>query len=149
MTKMKHENEIAGVIYPLNKNNFGILKERKDPVYVKFLTRTNSKKPTKLHQGHLLFFYLSGENKSIVGYSKIKEVFFKTPSEIKHNYINRIQMEEEQFNSYILYRETKPLLLLGLDEIIGLKKEIPLDHPLTMTGQYIFLNEMKFLLGVK
>ena len=77
------EHKIIGAIYPLKKTNFDMLKKRRKPAYIKFLTHTNSRKPTKLHRGHFLLFYLSGGKKSIVGYSKIKEVLFKTPLDIK------------------------------------------------------------------
>lgn len=102
---MKKEDKICGVIYPLKLNNYHLLKQRKKPIYIKFLTHSNSKHPTKLQRGHHILFYLSKGSKLIVGYSEITDVLFKTPFEVRKNYIDKIQMSEEEFDSYTKNRE--------------------------------------------
>lgn len=145
---MNEDEEIVGIIYPVMQNNFDILKERKNPAYVKFITHVKSKNPTRLRKGHYLLFYLSRKDKSIIGYAKINAVSFKTAFEINDKYLNRIQMEQKEFDGYILDRESKQLLFLELEEIIVLDKPMPVDYPITMAGQYVSINEMKRLLGV-
>ena len=144
---MQDRNEIVGVIYSLRKNNFDILQKRENPIYVKFIAHTTSKNPTRLNKGHFLLLYLSRRNNSISGYAKINKVSFKTPSDIKQNYIERIQMKKEEFDRYIIGRESKPLLFLELKEIVKIKKNITINHRMTMAGKYITNNEMKLLLG--
>ncbi len=139
---MKNECEISGIIYPLNENNYNNLKKREKPIYVKFLTHTNSKNPTKLQKGHYLLFYISNSTKSVAGYSQIVDILFKLPIEIKKNFINQIQMDKNEFTSYIKDREAKPLIILVLNKIIDLKKEKHVSYPITMTGKYLLTNEL-------
>jgi len=134
--------EIGGIIYPLNDHNFNILKKREKPVYVKYPSRAG-KHPTKLKQGHLLFFYLSRKDKSIIGYSKIKEVSIKTPQEVLQHYTRSMQMNDDEFNKYTIKRKDKKLLVLMLDDIVELEKNITIDYPITMAGKYISTDEMK------
>ena len=140
---MEQENKIGGVIYPLNENNYVLLKQRKKPIFIKFLPHSNSKNPTKLCPGNYLLFYLSKQNKSIIGYSKINDIFFKTPTEINQQYIDEIQMDKIEFERYVKNRENKPLMVLILDRIIDFKKKISIDYPITMTGKYISKDELK------
>jgi hypothetical protein len=86
---------------------------------------------------------LSGGSKSIIGYSKIINVLFKTSSEVKQYYINRIQMGKEDFDNYIKNRESKALLLLELENIVEFKKMISVDFPMTMAGKYMQLDKIK------
>ncbi len=143
---MEDHNKIAGAIYPLRKNNFDILQKRENPIYVKFIAHTTSKNPTRLSKGHYLLLYLSRRDNTINGYAKIHKVSFKTPLDIKQNYINRIQMKKAEFDRYIIGRESKPLLFLELEKIVKLKKNITFNQRITMAGQYISTKEMKRLL---
>ena len=129
------------------QSNYDILKERKDPVYVKYITHSRSKNPTKLQKGHFLLLYISKKNKSIVGYAKIKDVSLKMPAEIKQNYLNRIQMQREEFNEYILDRDSKGLIFLELEEIVELEKPVLVGYPITMAGRYVSIEEKKRLVG--
>ena len=114
-----------------------MLKQRQSPIYVKFLPHSNPKNPTKLQKGHYLLFYISNSSKSIAGYSQIVDILFKSPIEIKQNFITHIQMDETEFTNYIEERENKPMIMLFLRNIIELKKEIPIGYPITMTGKYL------------
>jgi hypothetical protein len=139
---------ISGVIYPLRRNNYLLLKNRCNPIFIKYLTHTYSKRPIKIVKGNILFLYLSCENKSIVGYSKIIDVFFKKPLEIKNNFINNIQMKKNEFEKYIIGRDNKPLLCLKLDKIIEFHNEVNSEYKITMTGKYLNQNDINNLLDI-
>jgi len=141
------ETETIGIIYPIMQNNFDLLLERKNPVYVKYITHVKSKHPTRLNPGHFLLLYLSRKDKEIIGYARIENIRFLKPNEIKQHYVNRIQMDKEEFNGYILDRNEKQLICLELEKII--KKQIPVkvDNPITMAGKYVDTIELKSLLG--
>lgn len=139
--------DIVGVIYSLRDHNYDLLKKRKSPVYIKYIPYAYSKKPTKLCKGHSLFFYISGKEKTIFGYSKIKEVTFCLPAEIKRNYMDRIQMTDKEFSKYVLQRDSKSLLTLELDDIIDLQDKVRVPYPITMGGKYVSLDDVKNLLG--
>ena len=94
---MEYNNEIAGIIYPLTQSNLDRLLTQKNPIYIKFLTSAVPTS-TRLHKGHHLFLYLSKMSKSIEFYSKIKNISFKLPLEIKKNNINNIQMDETELD---------------------------------------------------
>jgi hypothetical protein len=141
---MIKESDIAGVIYPLNKSNFILLQHRKNPMYVKYIIHTNSKKPTTLVKGNFLFFYISKANKSIVGYSKINEITFKNYMEIKKDFIENIQMRQEDFDKYSFKRENKPLICLKLDTIIEFNQAVTINFPMTMTGKYVTKDKINF-----
>ncbi|MDO9538173.1 MAG: DUF365 domain-containing protein, partial [Thermoplasmata archaeon] len=134
---MKLNTEIAGIIYPIMQNNFTILMTRTNPVYVKFITHTKSKKPTKLQKENYLLFYLSKNDKSIIGYSKIQKISFEQPHDILNNFINRIQMNECEFSAYIQGRKSKQLIVLELEKIYKLKKRVIISFPMTMAGRYV------------
>lgn len=146
---MNNSNEISGVIYPLMRKNFNLLRKKRNPIYIKYITHTASKYPTRLIKGNFLLFYLSGENKSVVGYSKIIDIGFDLPSFVKEHFLDRIQMKEQEFDNYIKYRETKPLLILQLDEIKELSKSVVLPFSITMTGKYIYESDIKKITDVK
>jgi hypothetical protein len=141
------KNDVAGIIYTLKEHNYYYMKKRKSPVYIKYTPHADSKNPTKLDSGHILFFYISGKEKSIIGYSKINDISFHLPKEIKQNYIDRIQMKEDEFNKYINHRESKSLLALELDKIIDLPNSIPITYPITMGGKYLSSMEVKNFIG--
>lgn len=131
------EHEISGVIYPIRRKNYDLLRDRNAPIFVKFLGRTDSKNPTKLRSDHFLLLYLSKSNKSIIAYSQIKSISFKKPHEIlKHN-IKNIQMEKDDFCKYIQNRENKSLILLELKKLFELDNPVAVEQPITMTGRYI------------
>jgi len=144
---MNSKDEIIGIIYPLMQSNFNIFKKRRKPLYIKFLTHSKSKNPTKLQKGHYLLLYLSRRNKAIAGYAKIKKVSFRKVFEVQQKYINRIQMGRKEFDEYVFRRESKHLILLELNEIIELKKSVVVDYPITMAGRYVSFDEIKHLLG--
>ena len=122
---------------------------RIDPIFIKYLTHATSKYPTKLVNGDILFFYLSGENKVIVGFSRIEEICMELPTYVKNEYLNRIQMNESELNNYIKDREVKPLLILKLNKIIELTPPISINFPITMTGKYVYETDMKSLINLK
>ena len=130
-------------------NNFKQLLNRKKPVYVKFIPHSNSKHPTKIDSNDFLFFYISGESKSIAGYAKIAAVSFKQPSEIQNYYHDNIQMNKIEFQKYILNRETKNLLVLELNKIIEFKKMISVEYPITMAGRYTTQEDIKYFFSNK
>lgn len=142
MRKIKNE-DIAGVIYSLQENNFEKLKNVKNPVYVKYLSRMEGKSPTKLTKGDHLFFYLSRENKSIIGHGKINNILFKKPDEIKKEFSNRIQMTDGEFDNYTKKRKSKQLLVLDLNNVTKFKNPVSLNQQITMGGQYVTKNELK------
>jgi len=139
-------HEIGGVIYPIRKNNYNLLKERSSPIYIKFLSHSSAKNPTRLRSGHYLIFYLSGANKSIIAHSKIVEVLFKKPIQIQEHHINDIQMEKEEFDIYTRNRENKSLILLKLNNIIEFENPIEIDYSISMTGMYISKESVKSFL---
>lgn len=140
-------DDTIGIIYPVMKWNFDLLMKRINPVYVKYIIHPNSKKPTKLQNGHYLLFYLSRMEKSIIGYATIKDISFKMPNEIKENHLDLIQMDEKQFDDYTSNRSFKSLIFLELQKIVTLENPIQVGYPITMAGQYISINEIKRLLG--
>lgn len=146
---MKINNNIIGIIYPILQSNFSYLLKHKEPVYIKYITHTKSKNPTKLQKGHYLLFYVSKKDKSISGYSKIKNVSFKQANEIKNQFIHRIQLNSQEFSVYIQNRESKYLLFLELEEIIQLKKPVIVTSPISMAGQYISKNQLNAILEKK
>lgn len=137
------EEEIGGIIYPLKEENLGLLKEKSKPVYIKYLSRMKGKNPTKLQRGHYILFYLSRKDKTIVGYSKINNILFKTPSEIKQEYTNRIQMNDPAFDQYTKKRKDKSLIALEIEKFTELKNVVSINYPITMAGKYITMNEVK------
>jgi len=146
---MISENDIVGIIYPLRQENYQLINRIKEPVYVKFITHTNSKNPTKLKHNNYILFYQSGKNKTIVGYSKIISISFKKATEIKNEYLSRIQMNENDFCSYVKGRESKLLLFLELDQIMTLEQPVELSFPITMAGQYITKNDLRTIINIE
>jgi len=142
-----NNNEIVGIIYSLKEHNYNYLKKRKSPIYIKYIIHGDSKNPTKLCKGHILFFYISSKEKTVVGYSKIREVTFCLPREIKQSYMDRIQMTDDEFNQYVSQRDSKLLLTLELDDIIDLQDKVRVPYPITMGGKYLSLDDVKNLLG--
>ena len=140
-------NDIVGIIYSLRENNYDYLKKRKSPIYIKYIPHADSKNPTKLCKGHRLFFYISGKEKTIAGYSKIRKVAFCLPEEIRQNYMDRIQMTSDEFITYVSQRDSKSLLTLELENIIELQNEVRVPYPITMGGKYLSSNAVKNLLG--
>lgn len=143
--KNNDENEIIGIVYPLRKNNFELLKKRKNPVYIKYTPHSNSKNPTKICEGNFLLFYLAHGSKLIIGYSKIIKVTFKLPFDIKQQYIDRIQMEKNEFDRYISTRKSKSLLFLELERIIEFQNPVKVNYPITMAGRYVTIVDIKNL----
>jgi hypothetical protein len=135
--------KVIGIIYPLHNHNFDRLKKKKNPVYVKYLTHVNSRHATKIHEGDFLFFYRSGGDKSIIGFSKIVKISFKTPLDIEQHYLDRIQMEKNEFEKYISNRKSKPLIFLELKEILKFEKPANIDFRMTMVGKYISIDEIR------
>ena len=129
------------------RTNFNLLKKRKTPVYVKYITHPGSKNATRLKKEHYLLFYLSRMDKSIVGYTKIKNISYKMPEEIKADQLNKIQMEKKEFDAYSSDRQSKPLLFLELDRIVTLENPVKMEKPMTMAGQYVSIKGIKQLLG--
>ena len=74
---IERNDQIGGVVYPLNEKNYRLLKQRYKPIFIKFIPHSDTKNPTKLNEGNYLLFYVSNKNKSIIGYSKIKQILFK------------------------------------------------------------------------
>lgn len=142
-----NNDETIGIIYPVMKRNFDFLKKRNTPVYVKYITNPESKNATRLKNGHFLLFYLSRKDKTILGYSTIKNISFKKPYEIKESYLDQIQMEEKEFENYTSDRQSKSLIFLELNKITALENPVQLENPITMAGKYVSINEIKRLLG--
>ncbi len=138
--------EIGGIIYSLKEHNFDLLHKRTKPVYVKYLPQGGGKYPTKLTPGHFILFYLSGGSKSIIGYAEISDVAIKYPPEIERNYSNRMQMDCDEFDEYTLDRKDKTMIVLILENLVVLKKLIPIQFPITMAGKYISKDELKQIL---
>lgn len=138
---MIDDAHLGGVIYPLMYENFILLKSRKNPVYIKYPART-LKKASPLKKGNILLLYQSKANKSIIAFGIIKNVSLKLPDEIKSKYLDKIQMEKDQFNNYISGRESKELLFIELDKIIEFNKPVISSRPITMAGLLIDKNEV-------
>jgi hypothetical protein len=138
-------HEIKGVIFPIRRINYNILKKRNNPIFIKFLTHSDSKNPTKLQSDHFLLLYLSKSNKSIIAYSQIKRITFKKPLEVLKYHLDDIQMEKEEFSKYIQNRENKSLVLLELKKISELDNPVPVDQPITMAGMYVSKNSFDTL----
>lgn len=151
--KIKRESDtmkksiIEGIIYPIREKNFQIIKNRKEPCYIKYLPHIKSKSPKTLKKGHFLLFYLSAKNKSLGGYAKIKSSTFQNPSDIEMKYMDRIQMDKKDFYEYTLDRMDKKLLFLELDDVIVFNKPVKLEYPITMGGKYITSGELSNIIN--
>jgi len=141
------EDKIAGAMHFLFENNFKRLKEIKHPIFVKFTGHNNWKKPSRLKKNHFLLLFTSRRYKWLVGYSKIIRVSFNYPFDVKHKYIDRIQMKEQEFQRYINNRKMRILTLLEIGEIFELDEKKPVGIPLTLNGKYLSIEEIRFLLG--
>jgi hypothetical protein len=146
---MPIERELFGVIFPLRRNNFELLKIRKNPIYIKYITHSKSKYPTKLHSGHYLFFYISREKKSLIGYSKIKGVKFDLPSNLVEISENNIQMNMDEFKNYTNDRNFKLMLVIELEKIIEFEKPNKIAYPITMAGRYVYSDENNIIENIK
>jgi hypothetical protein len=145
MIVKKHDHEIndtMGVIYPIRQKNIGLLRKRKHPIYVKYLPHAGSQNSTRLKKGDFLFLYLSRKDKSVICYSKISSVSFKTPGEIMTRHLNEIQLNKDEFIEYVKDRKNKLLLFLELESLIELDKPYYLDYPITMAGKYVSKSEL-------
>ena len=105
---------------------------------------------TRLQAGIYLLFYLSGEDKSVVAYAKVKSLSFKQPAEIREER-GRTQMDEEKFNEHIRSRESKPLVFLELGKVVLLERPTPVASvvrsPITMAGLYLTADELRLFIG--
>jgi hypothetical protein len=139
--------EVSGVIFGLRENNFTRLVGIKKPVYVKFTPHSSSKNPTKVKPGNILLFYVSGKDKSIAGYARITSVSFKLPSVVMEQFKDKIQMNQNEFDSYVRNREIKPLLVLELENVNKMDSWLSVDFPVTMGGKYLRKDEIRDLIG--
>jgi hypothetical protein len=146
---MKGEGEVGGIIYPLKKHNFFRLKNSQKPVYVKYVGRSEKYHYTKLQSGNKLLFYQSSISKSIVGYGTIISIAFLLPKDIQLNYIDRIQMDMSEFESYCASRLNTQLIFIELDQVTELTKPIKLDYHVTMGGKYLSEEEINIILNSK
>lgn len=146
---MDANSEIKGVIYPINKKNLSKLKRVDNPMYIKYLPHGKSKNPTKLESNNFLFYYLSGGEKTIVGYSKINDIKFKMPEAILENYIDRIQMSRKEFDEYTKERKGKELLTLFLEDFLIFSKPVKTNYHVTMAGKYLTEEEIKNEIDLK
>jgi len=142
-------NSTIGIVYPLRQENIDLLKKRKHPVYVKYISHTGSRNPTRLKKGDFLLLYLSGKDKSVTYYSEISSLSFKTPDEIMTYHLDRIQMHEDEFMEYVRDRKNKVLLFLELENLIELEKPYYVDYPITMAGKYVSKPELYRIIGRK
>jgi hypothetical protein len=136
-----------GIIYPVIQENIEILKKRERPVYVKYLTHTKSKNPTRLRKGDFLLLYLSREDKTIRWYSEILSVSFKMPDDIIAHHLDRIQMHENEYMRYVQERRNKPLLFLELKRLVELERPYSVHYPITMAGRYVPNSEYRSIIG--
>jgi len=142
---MKTKINLRGIIYPIPQEDYDTLKSRKNPIYIKFL----SKNSTELKIGHILIFYLSRKNKTLIGYSKIINVYFKSPLDILKYHKDNTQMKEEKIIEYIHTRENKNILVLELDEIKDFDIPIKIDYPITMMGKYVHIEGYNYIFSKK
>lgn len=132
---MDNESNLKGVIYPLYKHNYELLKTRKNPIYIKY--QTHSKSGVRIKDRDYIFFYISGGNKTIVGYSIIKDIKFELPQLVLDKFVDRTQMDGDEFNNYIQNRFNKHLLMVYLKKVINFDEPQKINFPITMTGKLI------------
>jgi hypothetical protein len=138
--------EVIGIIYPLPKEMIERVFNKKKNVFVKFTTHEPTRKTEiRIRKGIRLYLYQSGSKKIIVGDATISNFEYLYVEDVLKKYETNLIIPKKDLRLYSKGREHKKLLVLHLKDLRKYKIPLKMKKSITMTGQYITIDNKKSL----
>jgi hypothetical protein len=142
---MDSSTQPIGIVYPLPSHLIDRFFKDKKSVFVKFPTHETIS--SRLRGCEKLIFYKSKSGWELVGEAKIDDVSLRSIQEVLSNFKEELFLSEEEFKSYAKSRNNKKVLVFKLSRPITYQRPVKLDHYVTMTGEYISVEDYHRLIS--
>jgi hypothetical protein len=95
-----------------------------------------------------LIFYKSKGGWKLVGEAKIDDISLMSIHEVLSNFREELFLSEEELKSYLKSRNNRKVLVFKLSKPITYRHPVKLDHYVTMTGEYISVEDYRRLISL-